>query len=93
MGSRFEGGSRTRETRVKHVVGREVCRSQRLLPVGKVSTGQSALPAGAHLSSRGLSADAPGAQGFLSSPKVGKPHFYLGRRCNTQIIKSQVMRL
>lgn len=33
------------------------------------------------------------AQGFLSSPKVGKPHFYLGRRFNTQIIKSQEMRL
>lgn len=46
MGSGFEGGSRTRETRVKHVVGGEVCGSQGLLPVRKVSERQSALLAG-----------------------------------------------
>lgn len=59
VGSGFEGGSRTRETRVKHVVGGEVCGSQGLLLVRKVGGRQSALLAGVHLGLGGLGADVP----------------------------------
>ena len=77
---------------MKHVVVGEVRGSPGPLPVGKVSRGQSALLAGALLGSVAW-VQTPLCSGFLSAPKVGKPHFYLGRLFNTLIINSQVMML